>query len=413
VVDPPGFDDEARRMTKELRVSAEHARRHTATPDFGSSAGYGDRHFAVELLVAALVAVAVVVLILALPRHVTQVPRPAGTTKPVMSSAATPSPTALSGIQSTITSRAPLVLYLAASPPDGSHDLAARTYAGQPAGTLIVPPSDSGYDVAPDGSKVLDGGQIIADSGKLLATIPDTFPQLPIWADDSDHLCAVSDQNPLSDAGETGMLLEFDMSGHARTIAKLGPIPKMTGAWQVLACSPAADRAVVAQESDQNATVIVVQLSSGRIVAEHPVGDASVGLPIASHDGGIVAIDGPSGITIHNGMTWAVLARVVRWGSQAGFPLIGVTLNLSWDGSRILIDGGGAGGGFHPEWMVHWATNRNVATNTGTNPAVSGMGDAVPMIPGSAFFLPPSDVTADAAAAYLLTARGSLQRLPG
>ena len=267
--------------------------------------------------------------------------------------------------------------------------------------------------MAPDGSKVLDGGEVIAVSGKVLAHIPDPFPQLPVWADDSAHLCVVSPLNVLSDAGSTGNLLEFDMSGRPRTVTHLGPVPAVSSAWQVLACSPASDRVIVAQETGQTLMVMVYRLSSGQLIARHSVADASLASAIAAHDGRIVAVNEKSGITIHNATTWAVLARIVRWGSQAGFPLIGAAVNISWDGSRIVVDGGGAGGGFHPEWMVHWATDRNVLTNTGPNSLLAGFDDAIPLTTGSAFLLPPGDGATDPGAAYLLDPAGSLQRIPG
>ena len=57
--------------------------------------------------------------------------------------------------------------------------------------------------------------------------------------------------------------------------------------------------------------------------------------------------------------------RVVRWGSQEGYPLIGAAIGIPWHGSRIIIDGGGAGGGLHLQWMVDWATDRTLIMNTG------------------------------------------------
>ena len=124
----------------------------------------------------------------------------------------------------------------------------------------------------------------------------------------------------------------------------------------------------------------------------------------------------PSGITIRNPLTWALLGHVVRWGSQEGYPLIGAALNISWDGSRIIVDGGGAGGGFHPEWMVDWATDRTLLTNTGTGRqaiGVTGFDDAIPLTTSTGFFLSPGSVSDDLGAPYLLEANGVLKKLPG
>jgi hypothetical protein len=121
-------------------------------------------------------------------------------------------------------------------------------------------------------------------------------------------------------------------------------------------------------------------------------------------------------VTIRNSITWVVLGRVVRWGSQAGYPLISSVVNFSWDGSRIILDGGGAGGGFHPEWMVDWAADRTLITNTGTGRqaiGVAGFDDAIPLTTTTGFFLPPGGVSADLGAAYLLKANGNLEKLAG
>ncbi len=415
--DLTAFDDEARRLTRELRASAERVQLHREMPDFGArTVERGARHFAVELFFAAVIAAVVVGLILALPRQMPATPRPAGPTVPVVSPTETPSPSPVPAIPSTISAAGPLALYRTATAADGSVTLTARTYAGQIAGTLILPPSSSGFDVAPNGMRVLNGDQIIADSGEILGTVPAQFFEAalpPTWADDSAHLCEVD--APIGGPA-TATLVEFDETGHARVVATLGPTATVTGSWQVLACSPSADRAVVMSANSQSATLIVLHLSTGRVIARHSFGDAAWGIPIASHGGSVVALNEPSGVTIRNSITWAVLGYVVRWGSQEGYPLIGAAVDISWDGSRIVVDGGGAGGGFHPEWMVDWATDRTLLTNTGTGRqaiGVPGFDDAIPLTIGTGFFLPPGDIAADQSAAYLLEANGELKKLPG
>jgi hypothetical protein len=321
----------------------------------------------------------------------------------------TSSPTPVSVINSTVSAAGPLALFWTSSAADGSVTLTARTYSGEPAGELVLPSSTSGYEIAPNGMRVLNGDQIVAVSGEILGTVPGQFfqPTLPpIWADDSTHLCEVS--TPTGGAA-TGTFIEFDDTGHARTVATLLPIAT-TGSWGVLACSPSADRAVVLQDDGQTSTVIVLRLSTGRVLAEHSAGDVAA---IASHDGSIVALDEPSGVTIRNSITWAILGRVVRWGSQEGYPLISAAVGISWDGSRIILDGGGAGGGFHPEWMVDWATDRTLITNTGATARVLGLDDGIPLTTGTGFFLPPGAVASNPDAAYSLEPNGDLKRLAG
>jgi hypothetical protein len=411
MTDPDRFEAEARRLTKGLLASGEREPLRRSMANFRTNTSRPwIRHPAVEFLVSGLLAAIVVVGIIALPRQPNQTSGPAGPTQaPAPTGTVKPTPTA-QDVHSTITTPPPLALFMAASAPSGSIVLSASTYAGQVAGTLVVPVSDNGYDTAPDGSKVLDGTQIIDDRGQVLATISGNFPQLPIWADDSAHVCGAEYSRP-SSTQATARITEFDMSGRARTVAILGPIAAGGSAWQVLACSPSADRVVVAQESGTATSVLTIQLSSGHVIVQHSISDPSWGLPVASHDGRLVAVNEASGVSLRNATTWQRLAQVVRWGSQGGSPLIGAALTFSWDGSRIIIDGGGASGGFHDEWMVDWATNRDVVTNSGPNASVTGIADAVPLMFGAAFFLPPGDVASAAMAAHLVTTSGKLQPL--
>jgi hypothetical protein len=79
------FDDEARRLTKELRASAASVplRGSRSTADL-APAPRGGRRAAVELLSAGVVAVAVIALILAVAGHATPTSRPPGPTVPVV-----------------------------------------------------------------------------------------------------------------------------------------------------------------------------------------------------------------------------------------------------------------------------------------------------------------------------------------
>jgi hypothetical protein len=364
---------------------------------------------AAELLAAGVVAAAIVTVILTLTRHVPLSPTPAGPTSPVVSSQATSTPSPVVAITSTVVASPPLILYWIGTT-DQSYQLAARTYSGQSAGSLVIPYDGNGYEIAPNGSRVLDGERIISANGSLIGRVVWTVGTPPIWADDSAHLCGVT--YDLSAAGRS-TLVEFDPSGHQRTVADLGTVSSQTS-WQVLACSPSSDRAVVVKQGNNIAeTIEVVGLSTGALLSSHQVADATSGAstPVASHDGSIIAVNESSGIAVRNGVTWALLARIVRWGSQAGFPLIGSALMTSWDGSRLLIDGGGASGASHPMWFVDWRDDRNVLTSA-VSPSVfeGAYGGIVPSVQGAAFFIA-GGVTGNTL--YLLHNNGKLQKLAG
>jgi hypothetical protein len=211
---------------------------------------------AAELLVAGVVAAAIASVTLALTRHVPPVPVPAGSSPPAVSSPATPTPSQVAAITSTVVASPPLVLYWVGTT-DQSYQLTARTYAGQSAGSLVIPYSGHGFETAPDGSRVLDGQQIISARGSVIGSIVWTFPTLPTWADDSAHLCGAT-YSP----GGQATLVELDMSGNARTVTNLGPSSSQS--WQVLACSPSADRAVlVGQNNGPLETIESIRLSTG------------------------------------------------------------------------------------------------------------------------------------------------------
>src|ERR1039457_4969901 len=85
------FDDEARRLTKELRASAERVPLRGSRPDSGPApAEHRGRRTAVELLSAGVLAVAVVALILALPSRANPTSKTSGPTQPVVVPPPTP-----------------------------------------------------------------------------------------------------------------------------------------------------------------------------------------------------------------------------------------------------------------------------------------------------------------------------------
>jgi WD40 repeat protein len=329
-------------------------------------------------------------------------PSPAKPSSP----ASTPTPTAQ--VVSTITAPAPLIVTY-----DPSEQLTlsspvryiARNYQGQVVGTLTINPATAeanGVLFSPDGSKFLIGGGVVFDVyghqlADLYSAVDASALTQPMWGDDSEHICGIA-----SDGTGTGSLLEFSVSGPARTVAQLGPLTGSQSGWYLLACSPEADRAVVWQSDGSQAELLVIRLSSGQVVATYPASEDGAGA--ASHDGSVVAIDGPSGITILDTVTGRQLATVVRWGDVGITPFIGEALSFSWDGSRLLVQSAVAQGG--PRWIVAWATDRDLVTNA--TPGVD-LVDVSPITSGAIMFIqnPLSPY-----AAFLLENNGTLQALP-
>ena len=324
-------------------------------------------------------------------------PTPSAVRSPTL--APSPSPTA----SSTVVAPPPLAIFFTATSNE-SYQLEARTYSGAPAGTLTIPYSDSGFEIAPDGSKVLDGDAIIAVDGRAIGRIAWTFATLPTWADDSQHLCGIT-YDPSS--GGHATLVEFDMSGTFRTVATLGPSgPNIS--WGVLACSPTADRALVEGGPGSSEVVNLLRLSTGTFLASHSVND-EIAASVASHDGRIVAVNEPSGIAVRDALTWALEARIVRWGSPEGYPLIASVVKASWDGTRLLVDAGGASGACHPQWLVDWALDRDILTSTSA-PAPLGCSAVLPLMRGASFFVSTKPVLG---ALYLVEANGTVRKVGG
>jgi hypothetical protein len=312
---------------------------------------------------------------------------------------------------STITAPAPLIVVQDPSQqPTGSSPVryVARNYQGQVVGTLTIAPElqAEGVMVSPDGSKLLIGTLVFDVYGHQLADLYSAADASaltqPMWGDDSEHICGISWSN---NAGVvTGTLLEFSISGGAQTVAELGPLTGSQSGWSVLACSPTADRVVVWQNNGSQAELLVIQLSSGQVVATYPGSASEYGSGAASHDGSLVAIDGSSGITILNTVTGEQVGTVVQLGNVGVSPFIGDALAFSWDGTRVLVQSAIAQGG--PRWIVAWATNTDLV-----NSQTSGVGltDVTPLTSGATMFI---QDTGSPYTSYLLEDNGTLQALP-
>jgi hypothetical protein len=198
-----------------------------------------------------------------------------------------------------------------------SSRLAAWDYDGHRVGTVVInqDTTDNGCAFAPDGSKVFLDGWIFAINGKQLADVralnlggPGTaacsqpgvngafFLGGPIWADDSDHVCGFVGSGHL---GQGSQLVEVSASGSTRTVTTL------PGGGQLLTCSPGADRVLIVQSSGSNpenyrSDVEVIRLSTGALITAYSV---SGDLGTATHDGRLIAVSGPTGITVYDAET--------------------------------------------------------------------------------------------------------------
>jgi hypothetical protein len=334
---------------------------------------------------------------------------PSATPSSGQPSSPSPTPPPTPPVSSTITAPEPLIVthdpsqQLTASSP---MRYIARNYQGHVVGTLTIDQAAAEADgvlFSPDGSKFLIGGGIVFDVfGHQLADLYSASDASalgqPMWGDDSEHICGIA-----SDGTGTGSLLEFSLSGTARTVAELGPLTGSQAGWSVLACSPDADRAIVSQSGSQ-AEFLMIRLSSGQVVATYPGPASGNGAGAASHDGSLVAIDGPSSVTILDTVTGKQLASVVRWGDVGINPFIGSALAFSWDGTRLLVQSDIAQGG--PRWIVAWATNTDLVTSQ--TPGVD-LVDVIPLTSGATMFIQNPVSPYDA---YFLGNDGSLQALP-
>jgi hypothetical protein len=319
---------------------------------------------------------------------------PSATPSPVKPSSPPSTPPPTTPVSSTITAPAPLIVardpsqQLTASSP---MRYIARNYQGQVVGTLTIDQAAAAEDgvlFSPDGHQLAD----------LYSAADASALGQPMWGDDSEHICGIA-----SDGTGTGSLLEFSLSGAARTVAQLGPLTGSQSGWSVLACSPNADRAVVSQSGSQP-EFLVIRLSSDQVVATY-LGPASEnGAGAASHDGSLVAIDGLSGITILDTVTGKQVVTIVRWGNQVDGPIVGWAIAFSWDGSRLLVQSDIAQGG--PRWIVAWATNTDLVTSQ--TPGVA-LVDVSPLATGATMFIQNPVSPYDA---YFLENDGTLQALP-
>ncbi|TMF93532.1 MAG: hypothetical protein E6I10_12700 [Chloroflexi bacterium] len=159
------------------------------------------------------------------------------------------------------------VIWYATQPPWNPTDqrLLAVDWQGNPAGTMY--PTSTLVQQAPDGSSVLtpDGGSIDVN-GAVPAARP-AYASTAFAADDSRSVCKVVETGPF-------WLEAGPLRGPSRRVVLLGSGGGRVG-FDILACSMASDRAVIADNGmGGTAAVRVIALTTGRLVYQRSYGGA-------------------------------------------------------------------------------------------------------------------------------------------
>jgi hypothetical protein len=181
-------------------------------------------------------------------------------------------------------------------------------------------------------------GNVIAPYSPKLGTI--------FWADDGAHFCDVI-RTASRDTSGRGILRIGSPNQPTRNVAQVGmfgPATSNAGGPVVIACSPAADRAVVYQAGGQGVGVVdfwVIQLSSGRTLWTG-AGGAWIA---ASHDGRYVALNSAPGEPTAIYSDGAVAAHSPS-----------TVFAFSWDGTLAVV---ASSFGSAPS-IVDWRTGQTI-----------------------------------------------------
>jgi len=214
----------------------------------------------------------------------------------------------------------------------------AISWEGKQVGAMTFNKGVSLFDQAPDGSRLIvsdpTGLTVFTSEGRVL----DFLTADPaMWADDSNHLCMVSKPDGGFGVGflQPAWIFLALPGGASAPAAEVGIFSPHSNILPV-ACSPASNRLVVATTfTVQVVSVAVYRLSDGQRLRQWQPGSlTSEGLTqnvVASHDGRWLAENAQIGSQIREVSTGTILATLPR--SQV--------VAFSWDGSRILVGGGG------------------------------------------------------------------------
>jgi hypothetical protein len=181
--------------------------------------------------------------------------------------------------------------------------------------------------VSPDGSRFLIGTTVYDQSGMQLGSL--TIDKAVVWADDSRHLCWMAPPAGFAgDQGGPGRLMTWQPGEAPREVATLGRFSGQSTA-SVRACSPAADRVVVAQNNvNRVGEVWVVKLSSGAVVMHETYPADQMMSVVASPSGQFIAES--------NFTTGSSVVRDTTTGNTMALPGRAV-LAFSWDGSLAIV----------------------------------------------------------------------------
>jgi len=264
--------------------------------------------------------------------------------------------------------------------------MVAVDWSGKPRGTLKLsqPIEDSGgfggalLSVAPDGSRIIAGSQLLDPRGTTVSSIATDAKQSYLWADDSRHLCFMTPNTSPDATGLPQTLMTFLPGGPARAAARVGTAYNQSGAGPD-ACSISSDRALVEQAYNGMASESwLVKLSTGAILHHQTYpGDpakSSVSL-VSTHDGGVIASNttifgatpgsiasaGPS--VVRSGLTGSLLATM-----PAGLQVSA----FSWDGNLAVVRGGPASSSAPKVEVINWRTGRVIWTLDATKAPASG-----------------------------------------
>jgi hypothetical protein len=211
----------------------------------------------------------------------------------------------------------------------------AISWEGKQVGSMTFNKGVSLVNQAPDGSRLMvsdpTGLTVFTSDGRVL----DFFTAYQgMWADDSNHLCAVSTLDGIGflQPAWINLALPGGADAPAAEVGRFSPHSSILP----VACSPASNRLVVATTfTFQVVSVAVYRLSDGqRLRRWQPGSLTSEGLTqnvVASHDGRWLAENAQIDSQIREVSTGTIVATLPR--SQV--------VAFSWDGSRILVGGGG------------------------------------------------------------------------
>jgi hypothetical protein len=313
--DVTDFEEDVRRLTHELRASAARVPLRRSMPDFGSTGlDRRERHYAVELLVAVVIAAVVVTLILAIPRPMPAALTPVGHTPPAVSLPTTDGPSTFFSV--------PAGSLSALSVYDWGGDLIGH-------GSAAVPLECCTVTQSPDGS-VLEvgtstGSVVMGRFGNLEEKL--TKPPLGgVWAEDDVHSCVIEEDGPNSADGTLYVVGPGSQSREVVTLRGFGPHEGTS----VLICNVAGNYALLETSFiGEVQALIKVRLSDGTTIwqqrASAPKSACAPSQVVSQSD----TFEASVGSTTQGAVCDLATGRVVA-------HLDGQPLAISWNGHVVV-----------------------------------------------------------------------------